>query len=69
VERAMKRIKNGHLHLIPASEDTRGHGTTGIAKFWNHEVRDLLQTAPRRAMSDAYRVQAAIKRSVTATLL
>ncbi|HEX5515982.1 MAG TPA: hypothetical protein VFX32_00140 [Pseudolabrys sp.] len=23
---------NGRLHLIPASEDTRGHGTTGMAK-------------------------------------
>ena len=34
MEREMKRVKNGRLFLIPASEDTRGHGTTGMAKFW-----------------------------------
>ena len=27
-EQAMKRVKNGHLYLIPASAETRGHGTT-----------------------------------------
>ncbi|HEY1412807.1 MAG TPA: alpha/beta fold hydrolase, partial [Rhodopila sp.] len=31
---AMKHVKNGHLLLIPASTETRGHGTTGLAKFW-----------------------------------
>ena len=50
MERELKRIKNGRLHLIPASEDTRGHGTTGMAKFWKQQVQELLQTAPRRAM-------------------
>jgi homoserine O-acetyltransferase/O-succinyltransferase len=50
MERELKRIKNGRLYLISASEDTRGHGTTGMAKFWNLQLRDLLQTAPRRAM-------------------
>jgi homoserine O-acetyltransferase len=49
-EQALKRVKNGRLYLIPASEDTRGHGTTGMAKFWKDELRQLLQTAPRRAM-------------------
>ena len=33
MERELKRVKNGKLLLIPASEDTRGHGTTGMAKF------------------------------------
>jgi homoserine O-acetyltransferase len=50
VEREIKRIKNARLHLIPASEETRGHGTTGMAKFWKQQVQELLQTAPRRAM-------------------
>jgi homoserine O-acetyltransferase len=50
MEAAMKRVKNGRLFLIPASEDTRGHGTTGMAKFYKDALRDLLQTAPRRAM-------------------
>jgi homoserine O-acetyltransferase/O-succinyltransferase len=49
-ERAMKRVKNGHLYLIPASEETRGHATTGMAKFYSRQLRELLETAPQRAM-------------------
>jgi homoserine O-acetyltransferase len=49
-ERAIKRVKNGRLYLIPASEETRGHGTTGNAKYYSRELRELLQTAPNRAM-------------------
>jgi homoserine O-acetyltransferase/O-succinyltransferase len=47
---AMKRVKNGHLYLIPASTETRGHGTTGNAKFYIEQIRQLLQTAPQRTM-------------------
>jgi homoserine O-acetyltransferase len=47
---AMKRIKNSRLYLIPASTETRGHGTTGNAKFYVEQVRQLLQTAPQRTM-------------------
>ena len=47
-ETAVKRINGARLHLIPASEDTRGHGTTGMAKFYARELRELLETAPRR---------------------
>ena len=47
---AMKRIKNGKLHLIPASTETRGHLTTGNAKFYAKQLQELLQTAPRRTM-------------------
>jgi homoserine O-acetyltransferase len=50
MERELKRVKNGRLHLIPASEATRGHGTTGMAKFYKQQLQELLQTAPRRAM-------------------
>ena len=35
---AMKRVKNGKLYLIPASTETRGHGTTGNAKFYMRAV-------------------------------
>ena len=49
-EQAIKRVKNGRLYLIPASEETRGHGTTANAKYYAHELRELLQTAPNRAM-------------------
>ena len=50
MERELKRIKNGRMYLIPASEDTRGHGTTGMAKFWKPQLQELLQTSPRRTM-------------------
>jgi homoserine O-acetyltransferase/O-succinyltransferase len=49
-ERALKRVKNGRLYLIPAGEDTRGHGTTGMARFWKEELWQLLRVAPRRTM-------------------
>jgi len=47
---SLKRVKNGKLYLIPASEDTRGHGTTGMAKFYKEQLQELLQTAPKRTM-------------------
>jgi homoserine O-acetyltransferase len=49
-EAALKRIKNARLHLIPASTSTRGHSTTGAASFYTQPLRELLQTAPQRAM-------------------
>jgi homoserine O-acetyltransferase/O-succinyltransferase len=50
MERQLKRVKNGRLLLIPPSEETRGHGTTGMAKFYARELREFLQGAPQRAM-------------------
>jgi homoserine O-acetyltransferase len=47
---ALKRIKNAHLYLIPASTETRGHSTTGNAKFYAEQLKELLQTAPQKAM-------------------
>jgi homoserine O-acetyltransferase len=49
-EAALKRIKDAKLLLIPASADTRGHGTTGSAKWYAKQLDELLQTAPKRAM-------------------
>ncbi len=49
-ERALKQVKNGRIYLIPASEQTSGHLTTGNAKFYKEQLQELLQTAPRRAM-------------------
>ena len=49
MERELKRVKGGRLYLIPASEETRGHGTTGMAKFWKVQLQELLATAPRGA--------------------
>ena len=50
MDAAMKRIKQGKLLLIPASNETRGHLTTGSAKFYKKELQELLQTAPQRTM-------------------
>ena len=50
MERELKRVKNARLFLIPGSEDTSGHSTVIMAKFWKQQVQELLQTAPRRAM-------------------
>ena len=50
LESALKRVKTGRLHLIPASDETRGHGTTGMAKFYKQQLEELLRTAPQRAM-------------------
>jgi homoserine O-acetyltransferase len=47
---AVRRIKNGRIHLIPASPQTRGHLTTGNAKFYTEQVKELLQTAPQKTM-------------------
>jgi homoserine O-acetyltransferase/O-succinyltransferase len=47
---ALKRVKNGRLYLIPASTETRGHLTTGNAKFYLEPLRELLATAPQHAM-------------------
>jgi len=46
LEREIKRVKNGRAMLIPASESTAGHGTTGNAKFYARELGELLQSAP-----------------------
>lgn len=50
LERELKRVKNGKLLLIPASEDTRGHGTTGNAKFWKTQMGEWLASVPQKGM-------------------
>jgi len=50
MERELKRVKNGKLLLIPASENTAGHGTTGSARHYTQALREFLQSAPKRAM-------------------
>ena len=47
---AIKRLKHGSLYLVPASKDTRGHLTTGFAKFYTQQLEELLKTAPRNTM-------------------
>jgi homoserine O-acetyltransferase len=42
---ALREVKHGKLYLIPASAETRGHGTTGNAKFYKDQIEQLLRSA------------------------
>ena len=45
---ATKQIPNARLYLIPASAETRGHGTTGgLAKLWSPQLREFLASVPK----------------------
>ncbi|MGH8766156.1 MAG: alpha/beta fold hydrolase [Burkholderiales bacterium] len=46
MEREMKRVKNGRYLLLRGGPDTRGHGTTGMAKLYARELAELLREAP-----------------------
>lgn len=48
MERALKEVKNAQLYLIPASDQTSGHLTTGNARFYKDRLRDFLAAVPRR---------------------
>ena len=47
MERAIKLVRSATLFVIPASADTRGHGTTGNASFWKQQLADFLAKVPR----------------------
>ena len=48
MERELKRVKNGRYYLIPASDQTIGHSTIGLAKFWTQPFAAWLQAVPRK---------------------
>jgi len=39
----IKQIRNAGLYLIPASSETRGHGTTAGAKFYKQQLKEFLR--------------------------
>jgi homoserine O-acetyltransferase len=49
LDREIKRVQNGRVLLIPGSDNTAGHGTTAMAKFYQRELGELLQSTPRLA--------------------
>jgi homoserine O-acetyltransferase/O-succinyltransferase len=49
-ERALQHVRDAKYLLIPASEETRGHGTTGMAKFYKQQLQEFLDSVPRRSM-------------------
>jgi len=42
-ERQIRRVRRGKFVLIPASEQTHGHGTHTWAALWQQYLRELLQ--------------------------
>jgi homoserine O-acetyltransferase len=42
-EREVKRLKNGKFILIPASEQTHGHGTHTFAAIWKQYMAEILE--------------------------
>ena len=48
LDREIKRVKNGRVVLIPASNRSAGHGTSDLARCGNKEPGDLLNNARRR---------------------
>ena len=48
MERELPRIRGARLYLIPGGEETRGHGTTGMARFWKTQLADFLASVPKR---------------------
>jgi len=49
LDREIKRVKNGRVLLIHASDQTAGHGTTFQARFWKRDVAELLQSVPAKS--------------------
>ncbi len=49
MQQALAQIPGARLHLIPASRETTGHGTTGNARFFAAELAAFLAGAPRKA--------------------
>jgi homoserine O-acetyltransferase len=44
-EREIKRVKNGHFVLLPASDQTHGHGTHSWPAVWQQHLKDLLSAS------------------------
>jgi homoserine O-acetyltransferase len=46
MDQALARLPHAQYDLIPASAETRGHGTTGLARFWAERLREFLAGLP-----------------------
>ena len=40
----IKRVRQGRFILLPASEETSGHGTTSRAKWWKDHLAEFLRS-------------------------
>jgi homoserine O-acetyltransferase len=43
-DREMPRVKNGRFIIVPASDKTIGHSTTGHPEFWRDYLKDFLDS-------------------------
>src|SRR5579859_7738635 len=43
----LKQVKNAKLLLVPASTETRGHGTLVMAKFYAGPLDEFLKSLPK----------------------
>ncbi len=50
-EREIKRVKHGRFVLLPASDQTHGHGTHTWAAVWQQYLKDLLASSELKAGS------------------
>ena len=48
MERGVAQVKKGQAFLIPASDETRGHGTTGMARLWKDRLAKFLEELQTR---------------------
>ena len=46
-EREIKRVKRGKFVLVPASEQTHGHGTHTYAAVWQPYLKELLDESAK----------------------
>ena len=49
MEREIKRVAQGRYVLVPGSDETAGHGTTGRAKWWKNYLAEFLRPVDRAA--------------------
>ena len=48
LQKGVARVKQGRAFLIPGSDATNGHGTTGVARNWSDQLRAFLASVPAR---------------------
>ena len=47
-ERKIKRVPHGQFHLLPITDQTRGHGTHTVAAVWKQYLEELLEESARQ---------------------
>jgi homoserine O-acetyltransferase len=45
LEREIKRVRRGKAVVMPATKDTRGHGTHSLPAFWKPYLEKLLKSS------------------------